>query len=72
MSDLQGPFFKNIIDYMTKEINKTETKEKINKYILSPILLEAYNKVNKLIFVHFIIQLIILVFVVIIFIRSNK
>jgi hypothetical protein len=59
-----GPVTRDIIDACIKEIKKRENKEKINKYILDPIIEEVLYKSYPYALIHAILQLIIVVLLI--------
>lgn len=55
-----GPFTKELIDSGIKEFRKKENRERINKYVIDPILYEVMKKVGKYFFAFIFVQLVII------------
>ena len=55
-----GPITDNILKSCFNEIQKEETQEKIDKYVISPLMEQVYNKCKGIILVAIISLLIII------------
>lgn len=68
-----GPLTKEIIDTCIKELKKKETKLKINKYLIDPILKEVMFKTYPYALSHVFFQIIIIAMLIyIIFLLKTK
>lgn len=59
-----GPLTKELIDNGIKEFRKKENKDRINKYVIDPILSEVMNKVGKYFFIFTLIQITIIILLI--------
>ena len=68
-----GPLTQDLLNLFIKEVNKQETREKISRYILTPIFSEVINKFYYFAFIYIIIQILIVILLVyIIFLLKTK
>jgi len=59
-----GPVTKDIVELCIKEIKKKETKEKIMKNLVDPIIAELFKRYSKYIVLYFVIHLAIIVMLI--------
>ena len=55
-----GPMTQQLLDNCTKELNKTETKEKIMKHVIEPIMNGLFKKYLSYILCFIIMQMMII------------
>ena len=65
-------FTKELIDTSVKEFRKKNNREKINKYIIDPVLRELFSKCALPIFVFFIMHIMIIILLIYIAKNMNR
>jgi len=65
-----GPFTQNIINLCIEEFKKKDTKDKISKYIIDPVIIEVYSRLYHYYVLIVVLQIIIIF--ILLYIIVNK
>ena len=67
-----GPITNEILEACIREFKKKDTKDRINKYVVDPIMKEFLDKCFSYILIYLVIQMIIIMFLVYISIKLRN